>query len=216
MLPPLGFKTMTDEAIIAKNATMTDSGVPAGEPSISPVADGLESSLSSEEGLTPCVPTELEELKAKAAKADEHWDRCLRLSADFENFKKRSARERQEAIRFANESLLGKLIPILDNFESALAAANQSPGVAVDSLRAGVVMISTQLKSALMEAGLEEIDAAGKPFDPNWHEAVSQQESADVPEGHVLMQLRRGYRFRDRLLRASMVIVSKAPAAPTA
>jgi molecular chaperone GrpE len=74
-------------------------------------------------------------------------------------------------------------------------------------------MIQQQLKSALAETGLEEVDAAGQPFDPALHEAVSQQESGDVPEGHVLQQLRKGYKLRDRLLRAATVIVAKKPAA---
>ena len=75
-------------------------------------------------------------------------------------------------------------------------------------------MIQQQLKGALVETGLEEIDAAGKPFDPNFHEAVSEQESADIAEGHVLQQLRKGYKFKDRLLRPATVIVAKKPATP--
>jgi molecular chaperone GrpE len=157
------------------------------------------------------APNELDELKNRAARADETWDRFLRLTADFENYKKRAARERQEATSFANENLLAKLVPVLDAFEMALAAASQDP--AAKSLQAGIVMISNQLKSVLAEAGLEELDATGKPFDPNLHEAVSQQESADVPEGQVIRQTRKGYKFRNRLMRPAGVIVAKKPAA---
>ena len=157
-------------------------------------------------------PTQIDELKAKAAKADEHWDRLLRQTADLENFKKRAARERQEAIKFANESLLEKLVPVLDNFDMALAAANQPQNNTADSLKAGVSMIASQLKAALTESGLEEINALGTPFDPNWHEAVSQQESTEVPEGQVVQQLRKGYKLRDRLLRPAMVVIAKNPA----
>ncbi len=156
---------------------------------------------------------EFEEIRAQAAKADEHWDRLLRQTAEFENFKKRAARERQDAIRFANESLLGRLIPVLDNFEMALAAANQAGENSADSLKTGVDMIAGQLKSVIIEAGLEEIDAAGKPFDPNLHEAVSQQETTDVPEGYVLLQLRKGYKLKERLIRPATVIVAKTPTA---
>src|SRR5262249_41397400 len=114
------------------------------------------------------APEQLAELKERAAKADEHWERLLRTTADFDNFKKRAARERQEAIKFANESLLQKLIPVLDNFDMALAAAQTSgKGDAVQSLQTGVNMIYQQLKAALAEAGLEELDATNKPFDPN-------------------------------------------------
>jgi molecular chaperone GrpE len=157
---------------------------------------------------------QLAELKERAAKADEHWERLLRTTADFDNFKKRAAREKQDAIKFANESLFQKLIPVLDNFDMALAAAQTSAkDEAVQSLQTGVNMIYQQLKTALTDAGLEELDAAGKPFDPNLHEAVSQKETAEVPEGQVVQQLRKGYKFRERLLRPATVVVAKHPAA---
>jgi molecular chaperone GrpE len=140
-------------------------------------------------GVSEFAPEQIEELKKRAAKADENWERLLRTTADFDNFKKRAARERTEAAQFANASLLQKLLPILDNFE-----------------------IQQQLKSVLIDAGLEEIDAGGKPFDPALHEAVSEQESSGVPEGHVLQQLRKGYKLRDRLLRPATVVVAKNPA----
>ena len=163
------------------------------------------------------TPEQLEELQARAAKADENWERLLRTTADFDNFKKRAARERQDAARYANESLVQKLIPILDNFEMALAATQAGAAANAQSLADGVAMILQQFKSTLAEAGVEEVEAAGKPFDPNLHEAVSQQESAEVPEGQVLQQLRKGYRLRERLLRPATVIVAKPPApAPTA
>jgi molecular chaperone GrpE len=157
------------------------------------------------------APDELAELKAQAAKAADYWDRLLRLTADFDNYKKRAARERQEAVAFANENLLAKLLPVLDAFEMALAAPTSDP--AAKSLQAGIVMTANQLKSVLAEAGLEEIDASGKPFDPNLHEAVSQQETADAPEGEVIRQIRKGYKFRHRLIRPAGVIVAKTPAA---
>ena len=160
------------------------------------------------------APAELDELRAKAAKADEHWDRLLRQAADFENFKKRAARDRQDAVRYANESLLGKLVPVLDNFEMAMAAANTAQAGSADALKTGVAMIHSQFRAALTEAGLEELDASGKAFDPNWQEAVSHQESAEVAEGQVLQQLRKGYKFRDRLVRPATVIVAKQPVAP--
>lgn len=163
---------------------------------------------------TPVLtPEQLTELQTKAAKADEHWERLLRTTADFDNYKKRAAREKQDAIKYANESLVGKIIPVLDNFEMALAAAQSSSADGLKSLQDGVAMIQTQLKAVLTDAGLEDIDATGKPFDPNLHEAVSQQESKDVAEGHVLQQLRKGYKLRERLLRPATVIVAKAPAA---
>jgi molecular chaperone GrpE len=181
---------------------------PAAGPEAGPESQG-EQPLG---GTPPSTPEQIEELKAKAAKADEHWDRLLRTTADLENFKKRAARERQEAIRFANAALLEKLIPALDNFDMAVAAANDPEGNPVESLKTGITMIHSQLKSALAEAGLEEIDAANQPFDPNLHEAVSQEESMEAPEGHVLRQLRKGYKLRDRLIRPASVVVARKPA----
>ena len=159
------------------------------------------------------TPEQFEELKQRAAKADEHWERLLRTTADLDNFKKRAAREKQDAIKFANEGLLQKLLPILDNFDMALSAAQNTQADAVKSLQTGINMIHQQLRSALADAGVEEVDATGKPFDPNLHEAVSQQETTEVPEGHVLQQLRRGFKFRDRLLRPATVVVAKKPSA---
>src|ERR1041385_682501 len=130
------------------------------------------------------TPEQFEDLKARAAKADDAWERLVRTTADFENFKKRAARERQDATRYANEALIQKLIPVLDNFEMALGAAQASAGNSVQSLQTGIAMIQQQLKAVLTEAGVTEVDAAGQPFDPQIHEAVSQQESADVAEGH--------------------------------
>ena len=157
--------------------------------------------------------TQIAELQSQAAKAAEHWERLLRNTADFENFKKRAARERQDAVKFANEGLMQKLIPVMDNFEAALSAVQTSDGDSAKSLLTGISMIHQQLKSVLVEAGLEEIESHGNPFDPNIHEAVSQAESAEHPEGHVMQQLRKGYRLRERLLRPAMVIVAKPPAA---
>jgi molecular chaperone GrpE len=94
----------------------------------------------------------------------------------------------------------------------ALAAAQTAPGEKTSALQSGVAMIQSQLKSILTEAGLEEIDATGKPFDPTFHEAVSQQETEAVPEDHVAQQLRKGYKLKERLLRPATVVVAKKPA----
>ena len=158
-------------------------------------------------------PEQIAELQNRAAKADENWERLLRTTADFDNFKKRAAREKIESAQYATFSLLQKVLPVLDNFEMALAAAQSAKDDKLTSLQAGVQMIQQQLKSVLTETGLEEINATGQVFDPNFHEAVSEQESADVAEGNVLQQLRKGYKFKDRLLRPATVIVAKKPVA---
>ena len=170
------------------------------------------------EPLVPVGPStltagQLDELKQRAAKADEHWDRLLRTTADLDNYKKRALREKQEAVNFANEALLQKLLPVLDAFDMAAVATQHPRTQAAQSVQTGIDLVYQQLKTALADAGLEEVDATGQPFDPNLHEAVSQRETADVPEGQVVQQLRKGYKLRERLLRPASVIVAKHPAA---
>jgi molecular chaperone GrpE len=167
---------------------------------------------------TDITPEQLAELKTRAAKADEHWDRLLRTAADFENFKKRAARERQEAAQSATAALVHKLLPVLDHFEMAQAAARNAPAPPSGSaaLEDGIAMIQQQLKGILAETGLEEVDACGRPFDPTLHEAVSQLETADAPEGQVVQQIRKGYKLRERLLRPATVVVAKKLVAPPA
>lgn len=153
---------------------------------------------------------ELAALKAQALKGAEAQERYVRLYADFENFKKRAARERDDARRNAAEGVLQRLLPVLDTFEMAMQAANQ-PSVNLETLKAGVSMIQGQLRSAVGEYGVEEINAVGQPFDPLFHEAVSEQETGEVPDGQVVSQLRKGYRVKDRLLRAASVVVARRP-----
>jgi molecular chaperone GrpE len=156
--------------------------------------------------------TDLKAIREKAGKAEEYWERILRMTAESENFKKRAARDRQDAIRYANERFIENLLPVLDSFNMAMAAASATGEPDVKSLKQGVEMILTQLNSVLKDAGVEELDATGKQFDPSWQEAMSQQETTETPDGQVLQQLRRGYKLKDRLLRAASVVVAKAPA----
>src|SRR6266487_2938935 len=143
------------------------------------------------------------------ADLDRFRDLALRSQADFENYKKRSAREKEEAIKYANSALLERLVAIIDNFELGLAAAKeqgeQSP------IYSGMVLVQKQLNDLLSENGLQPVEAEGKPFDPNVHEAIAHEPSNQVAEGIVLRQTRRGYRFKDRLLRPAKVVVSSGP-----
>jgi molecular chaperone GrpE len=180
-------------------------GVPPGEPTpVNPAASGPASA-------TPASDPGTGQPSASAQLA-EAQDRFVRLYADFENFKKRAARERDEVRRSATESVLGRLLPVLDTFEMAMQAASQ-PNTNLDSLRAGVAMIQGQLRNTVADYGVEEIDAVGKPFDPSLHEALSQQETTEVADGHVISQNRKGYRMKDRLLRPAAVVVARRPAA---
>lgn len=199
---------------------------PAQEAAGQPASGGAPAEVAEPETPWPATPdlapgspadaSGLEQkLREQAAKAAEYWDRLLRTTADFDNFKKRAAKDRAEAAKYAQVPLVQSLLPLLDNFEMALAAADQANHQSLESLKTGVSMILQQFKSALAEAGLVEVDAQGQPFDPNLHEAVMQQETSDVPEGQVMQQLRRGYKLHDRLLRPASVIVAKAPPTPS-
>ena len=133
-------------------------------------------------------------------------DRSMRTLADFDNFRKRSERERREAIRYAAAAPLGELLEVLDNLERALAA-----GGSADDLKLGVEMTMRQLEEVLKRHGVERFDALGQPFDPVHHEAVSRREDAGVEEPTVVEELQRGYRLHERLLRPSRVVVAVPP-----
>src|SRR5438128_8241582 len=172
-----------------------------------------ERSTSSPE--KPVALSEVDQIEAEdpmaglQADLDRFRDLALRSQADFENYKKRSAREKEEAIKYANSALLERLVAIIDNFELGLAAAKeqgeQSP------IYSGMVLVQKQLNDLLAENGLDPIEGEGKKFDPNVHEAIAHEPSDQVPEGFVLRQARRGYRFQDRLLRPAKVVVSSGP-----
>ena len=144
------------------------------------------------------------DFQAEAAKLK---DLALRARADLDNFRKRSLREKEEAIRYANNGLLEKLLPVIDNFELGLEAARNATDAA--SVLQGMTMVHRQLQDFIRSQGLEEVPAEGESFDPNKHDAVSQEFSADIAEGQVIRQVRKGYKLKDRLLRAASVIVSK-------
>jgi molecular chaperone GrpE len=147
------------------------------------------------------------ELDALREDFEKFKDLYIRSQADLDNYRKRATREREDAIRYANGSLLERLLPVLDNFELGLDAAKQTAGA--DSILQGLSMVQKQLQDFLKDSGVEPIEAVGTPFDPNLHEAIGQEASTEVPEGTVLRQLRRGYKLRDRLLRPATVMVSK-------
>lgn len=151
-------------------------------------------------------PSDQDEDETLQADLDRFRDLALRSQADFENYKKRSAREKEEAIKYANSSLLERLIAIVDNFELGLEAAR---GEGENSpVFSGMSMVLKQLMDFLTEHGLQPIDSTGQKFDPNLHEAIAHEPSEQYPEGVVIRQTRRGYRMKDRLLRPSSVVVS--------
>ncbi|NNC89798.1 MAG: nucleotide exchange factor GrpE [Akkermansiaceae bacterium] len=142
------------------------------------------------------------------AQVTEWKDLAMRATADLDNFRKRISREKSEALLYANRALLEELLPILDNFDMGLQAAQQEEG---SMILQGMQMVKKQLDDFLANNGVTEIPAEGQAFDPNVHEAVSQEACADTEEGKVLRVMRRGYMLRDRLLRPAHVVVAKSP-----
>ncbi len=146
-------------------------------------------------------PTEI--LKQQLADAN---DRNLRLMAEFENFRRRNAKEQLELIETANGKLLEKLSEVQDNFERAFAAENKAKDF--EAFEKGMQMIYNQFAKVLTDAGLEQIDPTGKEFDPNLHEALMQQPSETIPEGHVVTVFQKGYKLKNKILKTAKVIVS--------
>ena len=148
------------------------------------------------DGSTASVASELAQWK----------DMAMRARADLDNFRKRMAQESTDARRYANAALLEELLPILDNFQFGLQAAEADAGAR--NILVGLNMVAGQLNNFLRDQGVEEVAAVGQAFDPNMHEAVGQQPSTQVAEGVIISQVRRGFKLRERLLRPATVIVS--------
>jgi molecular chaperone GrpE len=178
---------------------------------------------SADAAKNPAVPgpeaAQTAELTAQVVAAKQeaaaNLDRYVRSVADLENFRRRTVREKEELRLFAASRVLEDLLPVLDNLGLAVTAAKQ-PGADAKSLAGGVEMVLTQLKSALTNHGIKEINPAGQPFDANQHEAISAQASADVADGSVITVVRTGFSLNGRLLRPASVIVSSGAAKPEA
>ena len=151
-----------------------------------------------------------DETGALRKERDELHDRWLRSVAEFDNYRRRTERERRERGDAANADLVRDLLPILDNFERALASAPAAGDAASESLYRGVELIYKQLLDAIKKRGAEPFDSLGEKFDPTWHEAVMHEPAGDRPEGEITGELRRGYRIGSRLLRPAQVKVTKA------
>ena len=151
----------------------------------------------------PATPSAEEILKQQLAESN---DRFVRLMAEFENFRRRNAKEQLELIETANGKLLEKLSEVQDNFERAFASENKAKDL--EAFEKGMQMIYNQFAKVLTDAGLEQIDPTGKEFDPNLHEALMQQPSETIPEGHVVTVFQKGYKLKNKILKTAKVIVS--------
>nr|WP_254380263.1 nucleotide exchange factor GrpE [Corallococcus exiguus] len=151
----------------------------------------------------------LERLKEAHERAKDFQDRAIRSAADLENYRKRAQKEKEDVQKFGVEKLLKDLLPVVDNMDRALDAASKSPDF--DSFQKGVAMTRKSFEDSLARHGVKGFSAKGQPFDPRLHEAIQQVESADVPAGHVLFEVTRGFYLNDRLVRPAMVVVARAP-----
>lgn len=151
----------------------------------------------------------LKKTEELASKAVELQDRLLRMSADWDNSRKRMQKEKEEALKYAAEGLLEELLPVIDNFELGLQSAQSAQDA--KSVAYGFQMVQMQLNQFLKDNGLESIDAVGQEFDPHLHDALGHHETTEHPEGTIMSQTRKGYKLKDRLMRPAAVFVAKSP-----
>jgi len=160
---------------------------------------------ASEQEAAKDISVELEETRQKLLESEE---KVLRLAAEFENTKKRLQREREISLKYAEENILKELLPGIDNIERAIEQGKDSKSLEI--LLEGVEMTRNGLLAILETFGVKPIESIGEPFDPNIHEAVAMEETGDMEPNRVLKEFQKGYSYKDRLLRAAKVIVSKA------
>lgn len=186
-------------------------------PPVEPVGSDADADTGPDQPIRLAVEADtadVETLRERAAERDEYLDMLQRVKAEYSNYQKRVLRDQQELRKFASQDLVGDLLPVLDNLDRALeAGVNASEA---KDLTAGVEMVRTQMVQALARHGVEALDCTGLPFDPNFHEAVMQQPSADHPPGTVMTEVERGYTYNGRVLRPAKVVVSAAPPEPAA
>jgi molecular chaperone GrpE len=149
----------------------------------------------------------LEKVKELQEVSEKNYDLYLRSQAEIENMKKRNRKEKEDWLKYSNETLIKQILPIMDSLEKAISHSNNEK--ALHALREGVELTLKELQNALSKAGLEEIKAKGEPFDPSFHEAVSQIQDDHVEAGRVVQEVQRGYTLNKRLIRPAMVVVSK-------
>jgi molecular chaperone GrpE len=175
-----------------------------------PAEDAGESSAATEQSSKTAQPNAAElqsELEKAQAERATYLDRAARLQAEFDNFRKRNAKEQQDFREYALADALKTLLPILDSLDRAL----KTNTVSLEDFRSGIELIDKQFHDALAKLGVQPVPAAGEPFDPNLHQAVQMVETGDAADNHVIDELQRGYKLKDRLLRPAMVRVARNP-----
>lgn len=169
----------------------------------------LEAEATAEEESAAAADVQIQDIEKMKAELDETNNKYLRLYAEFENYKKRVRKEREEFFTYCNEDLLYELLPVIDNLEMALKHASDGNPDALQSLKQGVENTLRELNRTLEKFGLKAIEAVGLPFDPAYHHAMSQVEKPDVDDKTVVEEMRKGYLYKEKVLRPSLVTVSK-------
>ena len=167
-----------------------------------PVEDVTDTAAEPADVTVEDVPAEEDKTAELEAQLQEKNDRILRLQADFENFRRRTAKEKEELAAVITQNILTDLLPLLDNFERALTADKEA-----ESFHQGVEMIYKQMVEALKKHGLEYIETAGKKFDPNFHEAVMRVQNSELEDDTIALEMQKGYMAKGRVIRPSMVQV---------
>jgi molecular chaperone GrpE len=185
-------------------ANVTEQEKNGGEPLVNDEDElKMAKSTDQEQGEAETI-SELELVKAEAR---ENFDKLLRLAAEFENYKKRAEKERSTALKYAEESMIKELLPALDNLERAVEQGRsaENPGLLLE----GVELTLKGLTDTLAKFGLKPVQAVDAPFDPNYHEALAMEVSEETPANHIIREFQKGYLYKDRLIRAAKVLVSK-------
>jgi len=163
--------------------------------------------IKRERGILSIKAQEYEELKEKAKLADERLEILMRTQAEFENSKKRMEKEKAEFIKFANDELISRLLPILDNFRLAVKTTDSNHSI--KDIITGIELIDKQFEDTLKEFGLEEIKSVGEKFNPHYHKAIAHEETDECEDGVIMEEFQKGYLLNGRLLRPSVVKVAK-------
>jgi molecular chaperone GrpE len=168
--------------------------------------------MASEHTTSPSSPKAKSADEAIVRERDELRDRLLRTAAEFDNYRKRTERERREQAEYAAADLIRDLLPVVDDLERAVAApVEPGPGAErIAAYRGGLDLIRRQFLEVLKRRGVAALDVVGQPFDPQWHEALAQEPADGRPDGEITAEIRRGYRLGQRLLRAALVKVAQA------
>ncbi|MGG4342772.1 nucleotide exchange factor GrpE [Paenibacillus lautus] len=191
--------TVTEETIEETLENTPNSGESgSAEESVNPAQEIPVTDSADEAG-----SAELEKLQAEVL---EHQQRALRVQADFDNFRRRTQKEKEDLGKYASSKLITELLPVIDNFERALQASEENPEF--ESFSKGVNMIFRQLESVLATEGLTAMKSVGEPFNPEYHQAIMQVESDEYEEGIVVEEVQKGYMLKDKVLRPAMVKVS--------